>query len=207
MKNHMRLSRATLVGAIAVAASLIPFGTFASSTPSGERQHGQVAVEPAYDDYDGSIVYLATPGHLAPLGPTNETQHVNPNAVAPIYLVVYPAGTPGVFDCMGVPGNCPDHDGAIAGLATSMRPDVYGTNPNLVPGHDHLVGMPHTGDFNVAWRVYVELFTPTATITHITTLGALNKAKSEKALQEIDTGIVFHCSVVNESAYMAGTPL
>jgi hypothetical protein len=50
------------------------------------------------------------------------------------------------------PDNCQDHAGAIAGVATSDMQGVYGSTPAAVPGHDHLVGMPGTGDFNVAWH-------------------------------------------------------
>jgi hypothetical protein len=108
---------------------------------------------------------------------------------------------------MGAPGNCPDHAGVIAGVATSVMPDVYGTDPALVPGHDHLVGMPHTGDFNVPWHVYVELFTSTAAVTHITTLGQLQAAWTSGAVRQLDSGITFACAVVSEKAYLAGKPV
>ncbi|HEX2648082.1 MAG TPA: hypothetical protein VHO95_12715, partial [Candidatus Dormibacteraeota bacterium] len=199
-------SRWLFMGALLLACA-IPLGIFADALPSGERVHGNTVVEPAYDDMTGGLVYLSTPGHLAPLGPTNEIQHVNPHAVAPLYLVVYPPGTSGTFNCMGVPGNCPDHDGAIAGLAASVLPGVY-TDPNAIPGHDHLVGVARTGgDFNAAWHVYVELFTSTGAVRHITLLSDLNAAKASGDVKEVDTGIVFLCSIVSESAYMAGTPL
>ncbi|HET7380296.1 MAG TPA: hypothetical protein VFJ24_09670 [Gaiellales bacterium] len=191
---------------LAVFAVLLPSVGSAAGLPSGERNHGNVSVEPAYNDFDGSIVYLQTPERLAPLNPTNPIGHVNQSAVAPLYLIVYPPGTPGTFNCMGDPGNCPDHDPTIAGVAVSTFPTVYGSVPEAVPGHDHLVGMPRTGDFNVAWRVYIDLFTPGAAVTHITTLSALNAAKTAGSLSEIDTGIQFVCSVVSEQAYQAGTP-
>jgi hypothetical protein len=202
----LRFNRGWLVAALATALCLVPFSASADSSPSGERMHGHAVVEPAYNDVDGSVIYLQTPLQLAPLSPTNVIQNVNPHAVAPLYLIVYPNRI-ATFDCMGVPGNCPDHDGAIAGLAVSKQPGVYGSNPNLVPGHDHLVGGHGSGDFNAAWHVYVELFTPDATVTHITTLAELTAARSSGALQEVDTGIVFLCSIVSESAYLAGTPL
>jgi len=206
MINRLQLNRAFLASALAAVACVVPVAGSADALPSGEHLLGNVAIEPAYDDYNGSIVYLLTPNRLAPLGANNPINNVNPHAVAPLYLVVYPPGTAGTFNCMGVPGNCPDHDGAIAGVATGVRPDVYGTDASRVPGHDHLVGMPRTGDFNVAWRVYVELFTPGATVTHITTLAQLQNAWSSGAIQQIDTGITFVCSVVSHSAYSAGRP-
>jgi len=206
MINRLQLNRAFLASALAAVACVVPVAGSADALPSGEHLLGNVTIEPAYDDYNGSIVYLLTPNRLAPLGANNPINNVNPHAVAPLYLVVYPPGTAGTFNCMGVPGNCPDHDGAIAGVATGVRPDVYGTDASRVPGHDHLVGMPRTGDFNVAWRVYVELFTPGATVTHITTLAQLQNAWSSGAIQQIDTGITFVCSVVSHSAYNAGRP-
>lgn len=205
MINHFQLNRALVAFALAVVASVVPVAGSADALPSGEHVLGNASIEPAYDDYNGSTVYLLTPNRLAPLGANNPINNVNPHAVAPLYLIVYPPGTSGTFNCMGVPGNCPDHDGVIAGVATSVRPDVYGTDPSAVPGHDHLVGMPRTGDFNVAWRVYVELFRPGATVTHITTLGQLQVAWSSGAIQELDTGITFVCSVVSSSAYKAGS--
>lgn len=200
-----RVIRAAAVLVLAVFA-VLPSAASAAALPSGERIHGNTAVEPAYDDMTGGLVYLSTPGHLAPLGPTNVIQNVNPHAVAPLYLIVYPAGTPGTFNCMGVPGNCPDHGGAIAGLAAATVPTVY-PDANAVPGHDHLVGVARTGgDFNAAWHVYVELFTSAADVRHITLLSDLDAAKASGAITEVDTGIVFLCSVVSEHAYLAGAP-
>lgn len=186
---------------------LLPSAVGADTLPSGERALGNGSIEPAYNDFDGTIVYLLTPNRLAPLGPNNPINTVNTHAVAPLYLIVYPPGTPGIFNCMGVPGNCPDHGGVIAGVATSVEGSVYGTDPNLVPGHDHLVGMPHTGDFNVPWHVYVELFTSTSAVTHITTLAELQAAWASGGIREVDTGITFACAVVSHSAYLAGKPV
>jgi hypothetical protein len=199
-------SRAIFVLVLA-AVCMFPINGLADSLPSGERVHGNVAVEPAYNDYDGSIVYLQTPNRLAPLGPNNPINNVNSHAVAPLYLVVYPPGTTTTLNCMGVPGNCPDHDPTIAFVATTALPAVYGGIVSAVPGHDHLVGMPHTGDFNVPWHVYVELFTTKAAVRHITTLSALQAAWASGDLVQVDTGITFVCSVVSEQAYLAGTPV
>jgi hypothetical protein len=109
---------------------------------------------------------------------------------------------------MGVPGNCPDHDGLVAGAATAIMPGVYGSNPAAVPGHDHLVGAAVTkGDFNVAWHVYLELFTSSGAVTHITTLSELNTAKGSGSVRQVDSGIVFLCAIVSESAYLHGIPV
>jgi hypothetical protein len=206
MIDRFNVNRTFLALALVVLASVVPVAALADALPSGERVLGNASIEPAYDDANGSLVYLLTPNRLAPLGASNPINTVNSHAVAPLYLIVYPPGTPGTLNCMGVPGNCPDHGGVIAGLATSVRPDVYGTDPSAVPGHDHLVGMPRTGDFNVPWHVFVELFRSDAAVTHITTLAQLQAAWSSGAMQEVDTGITFVCSVVSRSAYMAGAP-
>lgn len=206
MRSVFSLKR-SLIALVVGAVCVVPFNALADSLPSGERTHGNVTIEPAYDDMTGGIIYLQTPNQLAPLGPTNVIQNVNPHAVAPLYLVVYPAGTSGTFNCMGVPGNCPDHGGAIAGLAASVMPSVY-TSANAVPGHDHLVGVAKTGgDFNTAWHVYVELFTSETVVRHITLLSDLNAAKAAGDLKEVDTGIVFLCAIVSQSSYLAGTPV
>jgi hypothetical protein len=208
MLTRPNTRRMIAVIALAAAACLLPVNALADSLPSGERALGNATIEPAYNDADGSIVYLLTPNRLAPLGPNNPISSVNSHAVAPLFLIVYPPRTPGTFNCMGAPGNCPDHGGVIAGLATSVMPSVYGTDPLAVPGHDHLVGVARTGgDFNVAWHVYVELFKPGAVVTHITTLAQLQAAWSANSLHEVDTGIVFACAVVSVHAYLAGTPV
>jgi hypothetical protein len=208
MLNQLKSGRLIVLVALAAGACLFPVNTMAGSLPSGERALGNATIEPAYNDADGSIVYLLTPNRLAPLGANNPISNVNSHAVAPLFLIAYPPGTTGTFNCMGAPGNCPDHGGVIAGLATSVMPSVYGTDPQAVPGHDHLVGVARTGgDFNVPWHVYVELFKPGATVTHITTLAELQAAWSSHSLQEVDTGIVFACAVVSVHAYMAGSPV
>ena len=206
MLSPMKFGRLALTTALAASACLFPVNVFADSLPSGERTHGNVSIEPAYNDFDGSIIYLLTPNRLAPLGANNPINKVNSHAVAPLFLVVYPPGTHGTFNCMGVPGNCPDHDGAIAGVATSVMPGVYGTNPGAVPGHDHLVGVAPTGDFNVPWHVYVELFTSSAAVTHITTLSGLEAAWSSGSILELDSGVTFVCSVVSQNVYAGGAP-
>jgi hypothetical protein len=174
-----------------------------TTLPSGERQLGQSSIEPAYDDVTGNLVYLLTPLH-APF-PTHTSDH----AVAPLYLVEYPPGsTVGTLNCMGVPGNCPDHDGQVAGAATTIMPSVYGTNPTAVPGHDHLVAPPASGgDFNIAWEVIEVLFTNKAAgNTHLTTLAQIDAAVLKGDAIKVDLGFAFHCSVVPSTVYWRGTP-
>ncbi len=176
----------------------------AAGLPSGERLVGGAAVEPAYNDVTGTINYLLTPIH------SPDPVKSNSMSWAPFYLVAYPAGsTVGTLNCMGVPGNCPDHDGLIAGAATAIMPSVYGKNPAAVIGHDHLMAPPASGgDFNIAWHVYLVLFTNSSFVNqHLTTLAAINVALAANQVIEVDSGIVFTCTVVPAAVYNAGTPI
>lgn len=205
-----RLRTGTLGLVLALAGFMAAAPVLASGPePTGERMHGQSAIEPAYDYSTGAIIFLQTPINL-PAPPAST--HTNARAVAPLYLVMYPAGSTVLqshnLNCMGVPGNCPDHDGVVAGIATQAMPSVYGNNPALVPGHDHLVGVANTGgDFNIAWEVWEVLFTnPAAANHHITTLTDLNTALHTGNAITFDLGFNFHCSVVSGAAYFNGTP-
>ncbi len=189
---------------LAIAATFAAMPVLATAVPSGERHHGQVTIEPAYDDISGNLIYLATPDK-SPF-PT----HTNWHSVAPLYLVVYPASAAdlGPFNCAGNPGNCPDHSGLFAGMATALYPAVYGTDPLLVPGHDHLVAGPASGgDFNVAWVVIPVFFTGAGPVTHITTEKALEDAVDAGIVVERDPVVTFHCSVVSAASYLLGTPV
>ncbi len=188
----------SLAAAAALLLAAVPVG---ASPPSGERLTGQLAIEPAYDDATGQIIYLATP-IKAPF-----PSHTNEHAVAPLYLVLYPPGTDGTFNCMGVPGNCPDHDLEVATAATQIMPAVYGTDPTAVVGHDHLVDGPGGSEFNVPWHVYLELFTSREAVAHITTEAQLDAAIAAGDIVEIDSGIEFLCSVVSSRAYWRGAPI
>ncbi len=206
----MRLTRnrsAAVAALAAVALGLIVATPIAAATPtslpSGEHMFGQASVEPAYNDMNGQILYVLTPLH-APL-PVNSNNH----SWAPFYIVVYPQNsTVGTLNCMGVPGNCPDHDGEIAGAATFLRPAIYGTNPATVLGHDHLLAPPASGgDFNIAWHVFVVLFNNVSFINdHITNLSHLNDALGDGEVSMFDSGIVFMCAVVPAVTYTHGTP-
>ncbi len=206
MLRSLRHRHVLGLAVVAVGLCLLPTTAIADTLPSGDRVHGKAGIEPAYNFSDGTIVYLLTPDRLAPLGPNNPLINLPSTAWSPMYLVVYPAGTPGIFNCMGVPGNCPDHDGAIAGVATSVEASVYGSDPALVPGHDHLVAGHGTENYNTARHVFVELFTSSAAVTHITTLAQLQAAWASGALKEVDTGITFLGSIVSRQSYLAGTP-
>ncbi|MEJ2216216.1 MAG: hypothetical protein P8099_06335 [Gemmatimonadota bacterium] len=166
---------------------------------------GKAAIEPAYDDVTGSLIYILTP-EKAPL-PT----HAADSAQAPLYIVVYPQGSTVKtnLNCEGVPGNCPDHDGLIAGIATRNMPEVYGTDSTKVVGHDHLLAPQASGgDFNIAWDVIEVLFTNSAAANnHLTTKAQVEAAIKNKDAIPIDLGISFDCAVVPSQSYWHGTPI
>lgn len=193
------------VACAAAVAGTVP--TLAASLPTGERTTGESLIEVATNDGDGSIVYLRTPDHVA--NPVNS----NDGAAAPLYLVVYPtsaASSVGTLNCEDIPvENCPDHGPAIAGLAASVVPSVYG---NGVVGHDHLVGLANDkagSEWNVAWTVWVVLFTNSAAaINHVTTLASMNEAIANHDAFIFPHAITtFHCSSVSSSAWDKGTPV
>jgi hypothetical protein len=189
----------TVIPALANAQSALT-----AALPSGERLLGQSSIEPAYNDVLGTLIFLSTP--IKSPFPT----HTSSRAVASLYLVEYPPGsTVGTMNCMGVPGNCPDHDIEVATAATSIMPAVYGTDPTKVPGHDHLVAPPASGgDFNVAWEVVEVLFTNKAAgNTPLHTEEAIEAAEKRGDAIEVDLGFAFHCSVVSPAPYFKGTPI
>jgi hypothetical protein len=82
----------------------------------------------------------------------------------------------------------------------------------LLIGHDHLVGVPHTGDFNVAWNVVLMVFTPKGIAAGASNHRALslidvaNLVTNGNAF-EVSTPIIFNCSIVSSTVYYNGTPL
>jgi len=110
---------------------------------------------------------------------------------------------------MGDPGNCPDHDDLVATVATTNMPNVYGTDPTALPGHDHLVAPPgHQGDFNISWQVIEVLFTNNpAANTHLTTDAAVESAVANGDAIEIDLGFDFLCAEVSSAVYDHGKPV
>jgi hypothetical protein len=181
-----------------------------TGVPSGEHVVGNAAIEPAYNADTGELMYLLTPEKV-PL-----PSKANGHATSPLYLVEYPAGSTaaggGHFNCEGVPGNCPDHDGAVAGAAVQVMPAVYGTDPTTVLGHDHIADPPGKPDFNIAWEVIEVLFTPKALTddavnTRLTTDTAVKAAVQAGDAIEVDLGFAFNCSVVPASLYWKGAPV
>jgi hypothetical protein len=195
----------TIAAFISLAGLVATSSAFADTLPTGERALGQSLIEPAINDVSGGLTYLLTPGGVA--NPVSSS----PQASAPLYLVVYPTSamsSVGTLNCEDVPvENCPDHGPEIAGLAESVVPSVYGGG---VAGHDHLVGIASSGgDFNVAWTVWVVLFTnPAAANDHLTTLSAINAAiQSGSAFIFPHAITTFHCNAVSAAAYNRGTPV
>lgn len=184
-----------IVGALVTLAA-VPAG--ATTWYTGQRGFGQVTVEPAINDANGQQVFLLTP-NKAPL-PSKAPEA----AQAPLYLVAYPTSSTITepFNC--TPTTC-DH---VASVPVPWYP-----SGGLLKGHDHLVGIANTGgDWNVAWDVELDVFTPQgfadgAIDQRIMTLDELNAAKANGDIMAIDTGIVFNCSSVGAATYLKGTPL
>lgn len=181
---------------------------WADAPITGQHAFGQSTVEPAYDDATGNLIYLLTPNH-APF-----PSKANSVATAPMFIPMYPTNsTLTNFNCL--PDNC-DHLQVVPspwvsflGL-TSVYPDGTFTG-GLVSGHDHLVGVAKSGgDFNVAWHVYLVLFTDQgvsdgAINKRLVTLSDISSAVTAKdAVGPIDSGIVFNCSIVSQSVYQRG---
>jgi hypothetical protein len=158
---------------------------------SGQRAFGQATVEPAVDLATGNEIFLLTPDK-APF-PSDAA----PRAQAPLYLVLYPTASTidaNTLNCQ--PVNC-DH---VQTFAYSLK------------GHDHLVGMPHTGDFNVAWYVVLIAFTEQGFIdgainNRILTLDQLNAALAAGDVIPIGPVTTFNCSIASAATYLKGTPL
>jgi hypothetical protein len=194
-------SAALMMSATATAATSAAAGTL----PSGETTFGQTTIEPAYNDATGTIVYLSTP--------RNATTNPNSHDTAPIYLPVYPSGsTVGTLNCEDLPvDNCPDHGPLVASIAQSYASangfgSVYADG---VLGHDHLIGLPPSGDFNIDWEPVLVLFMSIAAADeHPTTLGQIEALESahEVALLPLPPA-TFHCSVVPAAVYGRGTPV
>lgn len=189
--------------------AVLPLSALASDPlPSGEVQLGQSILEPAYNDANGSLIYILTPMH-APL----KLKPTTP--LAPLYVIVYPnsaAGAIGTVNCAHqAVDNCPDHGPAIAGLAEATQPSVY--QASGVWGHDHILAAPPAppsrgGDFNVVWEPVAVLFKDNLHITHIKTLSALMAAKDAGYVQFVPLpAATFYCAVVAASPYYRGTPV
>ncbi len=189
---------------------------FAQAVNSGQNALGKSTVEPAVNDADGSVIYLLTPDK-APL-----PSMANSVATAPLYLVMYPLSSTidaSTLNC--TPTNC-DHVnvlpfpstayGALPGNSKACT-DFNGGNPcSFVKGHDHLVGVQPTGDFNVAWAVKLVFFTSAAFADHaintrVTTAAQIWALAHSGDVVVADTPIVFNCSRVSEATYDRGTPV
>jgi len=189
----MQSKRFALLVALALALSLLDQAPAAASTPwfSGQRAFGQVTVEPAVDLATGTEVFLLTPNN-APL-PVNAAARAH----APLYLPLYPTASTIPADSLNcTPTNC-DH------VQTFGYP---------LKGHDHLIGVPPTGDFNVAWDVILVAFTPKgfgdgAINTRILTETQLDAAVANGDAFEIGPVVSFNCSITSITTYLKGTPL
>lgn len=182
---------------------------------------GGGVIEPAYNDANGSLLYLLTPtksnvqlSNKIVQDPTDVAfPFSHPVNVAPIFLPVYPTSSgidPATLNCAHVPAdNCPDHGPAIADAVQSDP--IYGAG---VIGHDHLIGVAATGgDFNIVWEPVLVLFMPTeagaaaAASQHITTLKQLTDDLNAGLVFEVPIpALDFRCAIVSASLYAHGTP-
>ncbi len=200
------LIRTVIVLTVSLGIGVLPVA--ADTVQSGERTLGQSTIEPAYNDADGSAIYLLTPDK-APV-------HGNLHNTAPLYVIMYPswaAATIGTVNCAHQPAdNCPDHGPLLAGLAEGAEPSVYGDG---VWGHDHMLAAPGSGgDFNFAWLPIAVLFTTPSAVTHITTLAELRAVEATQTVPGTPDAIeiplppaTFNCAVVSGATYNHGTPV
>lgn len=182
---------------------------------SGQVAIGRATVEPAIDYSTGGTVFLLTPDKVP------FPSHANPHAVAPMYLVAYPATStlaPSILNCQ--PTNC-DHVNVLPfpapgypnGGAACVNYGLPANGCALLLGHDHLVGVARTGgDFNVAWHVTLVVFTPQGIAqglanTRVMTLTQMSNLVANGDAFLADTPITFNCSVVSPRVYQRGTPL
>lgn len=210
-KRQSRLLSKCVLGSLAAlaigAVAFAPWAKVAADTvPSGEVQFHQSTIEPAYNDLTGALTY-----YMRPKSP----EHANHNAVAPIYIIVYPTsaeGSVGTLNCQHQPAdNCPSHGPKLAGFVETMEPSVYG---NGVLGHDHLLAAPPStplagGDFNIAWFPVFVLFTNSAAAnTHITKLEQLDTELADHNVREIPVpSAAFQCVIVPAETYEMGIPV
>jgi hypothetical protein len=180
---------------------------------SGQTAFGQASVEPAVDYASGNTIFLLTPVKV------QIPSKANPRATAPLYLVAYPAGStvnPSVLNCQ--PHNC-DHVNVLPfpapgypnGGSECVAWGLPAGGCSLLIGHDHLVGVPHTGDFNVAWSVVLVVFTQAGidagmANNRVLTLVDMAHLIARGYAFEAATPIVFNCSVVSPTVYYRGTP-
>ena len=186
------IARHAVLGLLLGTLATIGVAAYGSDTPStttwysGQRIFGQVTVEPAVDLATGNEIFLLTPNG-APL-PSKAAQRAH----APLFLVLYPdssAVPASSLNCQ--PTNC----------------DHVQTFSYTLKGHDHLVGVPHTGDFNVAWDVILVAFTQQgfadgAINTRILTLDKLNDAIAKGDAVTIGPVLTFNCSITSIATYL-----
>ena len=232
---------ASVIGLLATFGGLAnPVMSSASSTPSGQVMIGNTtlvccnggysfsggggSIEPAYNDANGSLLYLLTPTktnvQLSSKIVRDSTDiafpYPHPVNVAPLFLPVYPTSSgivPATLNCAHVPrDNCPDHGPAVSDAAQfGIDPYIYGAG---VIGHDHLIGAAATkGDWNIVWEPVLVLFAPTeagaaaAASQHITTLQQLTDDLSAGLVFEVPLPTLdFHCGIVSASLFAQGTP-
>ncbi len=191
--RHLGMRLAALASAAGLVLAFTPSVSADTVWFSGQRMFAGFSVEPAVNMGDGSEIFLLTPNKA----PTNANMA---HAHAPLYLVLYPGVSTipaSTLNCQ--PTNC-DH-------ANAFPP--YNSVGGL-KGHDHLVGVNPTGDYNIAWDVYPIVFTPKGFGD-----GAINnriltwtQLSGELASHDVVQGsliVSFNCAKTSISTYMLGT--
>jgi hypothetical protein len=177
----------------AVAMLVVATAAPASATTwySGQRTFGKVSIEPAVDMATGNEIFLMTPD--------GAKTNANPRAHAPLYLVLYPNQSTidaTTLNCQ--PFNC-DHVNTFPPYGGSYK------------GHDHLVGIPPSGDYNVAWDVYPIVFTPQGFADGAINTRILTERQMDDAIAAGDAVqgalvLSFNCQMTSRATYLHGTP-
>lgn len=191
--RRLRFASTMMTMTLGLTLTIAQLPAAAASIPTGQVAFGQATVEPATNDADGSTVFLLTPNHVPFPSVSNPT-----HSFALMYIPMYPATStidPRTLNC--TPTNC-DH----------LQTWTYSVP---VLGHDHLIGVKPTGDFNVAWHVIELSFTPKgfgngAINTRIMTLAQVDAAILAGDVVPVND-VAFNCSIVSQAVYDLGTPL
>ncbi len=175
--DRRRVGPAVVTLTLGLALTIAPLPAAAASKPTGQVAFGQATVEPAIDDATGANVFLLTPNKVPFPSVSNPTHSCGPD----VHTDVSSRQQHQSQHAQLQPNNC-DH------LQTFGYPII---------GHDHLIGVKPTGDFNAAWHVFVLAFTPQgfadgAVSQRILTLAQVEAAKTAGDIVQIDAGFAFN---------------
>ncbi len=192
--RHLATRLAALLGAAALVLAFTAPVSAATMWYSGQRMFAGFSVEPAVNVANGSEIFLLTPDKA----PTDANVT---HAHAPLWLVLYPGVSTipaSTLNCQ--PTNC-DHANAFPPY----------DNVGGLKGHDHLVGVNPTGDYNIAWDVYPIVFTPKGFADGAinTRILSMTQLSGELASHDVAQGpliVSFNCAKTTAATYLLGTP-